>query len=1077
MRVFRCRFSSSSFSRKTRLASKCLPLNVEPLESRLVPTMSASFSAGLLTVTGDSSANAIAISFATVSSSKYIIVNSSSGLLFDGRPSASNILTANVTSISVASGDGGDYIDLTDVAAANGFSGLNGNITLQGGSGDDGFAGSEFGDVISAFGGNDVIESKAGNDSVNGGSGDDTYIYYGTSLGSDLITEASNDGADAITFALFATGITIDLSSTTSQSVGGSTSIQLSSATGIEGIVGSVYGDSVTGNARDNIIIGGGGNDTMAGGAGNDTYSFYSDPSGTDAITESDNSDNDTLDFSGCDVGVTIDFSSTSSQAWGDGSIALSSSSGIESFTGSNYNDSFTGNSRNNLIVGNAGNDTLAGGGGDDSYVFGSAANGSDVITESASADADTLFFNLADVAVVIDLSSTSPQSWGDGTLQISSTTSIENVFGSQFSDSITGNAANNSLVGGSGDDTLIGADGDDSLIGEGGNDSMVGGAGSDIYNFDDIAQGSDTIVESANLDTDALIFENTDVAVTINLSSTSSQSWGDGTIALSSSTGIEAIQGGAYNDSLTGNDRGNTIYGGGGNDTMSGGLGTDLYLFGATAQGSDVINEDANVDNDALGFGESSVAVTIDLSSTSSQSWGNGSITLSNNSAIESILGSSFADMLTGNASENFIEGSGGNDTIYGAGGSDYINGGEGDDSMQGGSGNDSYRFLFAGIDDFGSDTIDESSSTGSDSLDFSTSSGGIIIDLSSTSAQNWGFGTITLLSSTGIENVSGSIYADSIAGNSRPNFIDADAGNDTISGGDGDDQIFGREGNDSIDGGAGSDTLFGDEGDDILIGGTGSDIYGFAGTALGSDSITEASSIDSDGVDFADAGSAVNIDISSTSSQSWGAGTITLSTTDGIEGARGSDYADSLAGNNLDNILLGGGGNDTITGAGGNDIISGDVGADSLSGGSGEDAILGGDGNDIIQGGADRDIVAGGDGSDSVSGDGGSDIVIAGNVASPLGDAYILLTVGALESSWGSASSYADRVGDVTGDSMAPAPLPYGARLVKNETLFDDSDSDVLTGGSDNDVFFFDNGEDTLSDIAIDEVMVDIG
>lgn len=955
MRAFRRRFASVSSPKASGLSGH-FQLNVESLEDRLVPTISAGFAAGLLTVTGDSSANAIAISFATVSSSKYVMVNSSSGLLFDGRPSASNVLTSNITSISVGSGDGGDYIDLTDVSTANGFAGLDGDITLQGGNGVDGFAGSAFGDLISAFGGNDVIEGRAGNDSIDGGSGDDTYIYYGTALGSDLITEASSDGADTITFALFAAEVTVDLSSTASQSIGGSTSVQFSSSTGVESIIGTVYGDAITGNARDNIIIGGGGNDTMAGGSGSDTYSFYSDPSGADTITEAANSDSDMLDFSGCDVGVTIDISSTSSQSWGDGSIVLSSSTGIENFTGSNYNDSFTGNSRNNVIIGNPGNDTLAGGSGDDYYVFGAAANGSDVITESAYADEDTLFFNLADVGVTIDLSSTSSQSWGDGSLQFSSGAGIDNVFGSQYADSITGNDGNNSLVGGSGNDTLIGGDGDDSLVGEDGDDSLVGGSGSDIYNFEAIAQGADAIVEAANLDVDSLIFENSDVAITMDLSSTSSQPWGDGTITLSSSAGIEAIQGGAFNDSLTGNSENNVIFGGGGNDTMAGGGGNDVYAFGAVAQGSDVITESANADTDCLDFSPADVAVSIDISNTSSQSWGDG---------------------------------------------------------------------------------------------------------------------TISLSTSTSIEVVFGSLNNDTIIGNSRQNDIFGLAGNDSLEGGTSDDYLYGNDGNDTIKGEDGNDFLAGGSGNDSLIGGDGDDFYYFTGEAQGADSITEAAGIDEDTLSFVDARTSVVLDISSVSTQNWGDGSIILSSSTGIDDVTGSNYADSLTGNSISNIISGGSGNDTIAGGDGADAILGDDGNDSINGGDGDDLVYGLDGSDTISGGDGRDIIAGGAGADSLMGDGGDDVLGPGEVDS----VYGALAVYVGQAVWVSADNYNDRVGNITGDAGAPNPLPTGFRFVKNETVFDDSSGDTLVGGSGNDLFFYDNGEDTLTDLALAEFSIDIG
>ena len=59
-------------------------------------------------------------------------------------------------------------------------------------------------------------------------------------------------------------------------------------------------------------------------------------------------------------------------------------------------------------------------------------------------------------------------------------TTSIENVVGTQGSDTITGNSEANILKGQSGNDSLYGKDGDDSLYGEDGDDTLKGGIGDD---------------------------------------------------------------------------------------------------------------------------------------------------------------------------------------------------------------------------------------------------------------------------------------------------------------------------------------------------------------------------------------------------------------------------------------------------------------------------------------------------------------------------------------------------------------------------------------------------------------------
>ncbi|WP_259372616.1 beta strand repeat-containing protein [Piscinibacter defluvii] len=82
----------------------------------------------------------------------------------------------------------------------------------------------------------------------------------------------------------------------------------------------------------------------------------------------------------------------------------------------------------------------------------------------------------------------------------------------------------------------------------------------------------------------------------------------------------------------------------------------------------------------------------------------------------------------------------------------------------------------------------------------------------------------TATPGSSTGNDTITGS--------NTRADYIDAQAGNDSIDGRAGSDLIRGGTGNDTIQGGAGNDLLFGDAGNDSIVGGSGSDrISGGAG------------------------------------------------------------------------------------------------------------------------------------------------------------------------------------------------------------------------------------------------------
>ena len=56
-------------------------------------------------------------------------------------------------------------------------------------------------------------------------------------------------------------------------------------------------------------------------------------------------------------------------------------------------------------------------------------------------------------------------------------------------------------------------------------------------------------------------------------------------------------------------------------------------------------------------------------------------------------------------------------------------------------------------------------------------------------------------------------------------------------------------------------------------------------------------------------------------------------------IENLIGSEYADTLTGNDADNHIFGGAGGDTIRGGLGNDVLDGGLGNDTLIGGGGGD------------------------------------------------------------------------------------------------------------------------------------------
>lgn len=140
--------------------------------------------------------------------------------------------------------------------------------------------------------------------------------------------------------------------------------------------------------------------------------------------------------------------------------------------------------------------------------------------------------------------------------IDINTLSSIENLVGSNFADT---------LFGDSGDNTLTGGAGDDWLAGRGGNDVLNGGSGNDILDGGD---GNDTLNGGANSD------------------------------QLLGGIGNDTLNGDAGNDQIDGGEGADQITGGTGNDTLTGGAGSDNYFY-TSGDGSDTIIERANTPND----------------------------------------------------------------------------------------------------------------------------------------------------------------------------------------------------------------------------------------------------------------------------------------------------------------------------------------------------------------------------------------------------------------------------------------------------------------------------------------------
>ncbi|UYM18906.1 hypothetical protein NX720_24040 [Endozoicomonas euniceicola] len=521
---------------------------------------------------------------------------------------------------------------------------------------------------------------------------------------------------------------------------------------------------------------------------------------------------------------------------------------------------------------------------------------------------------------------------------------SIENVIGTAYNDTLTGNGSDNELQGGNGDDTLIGGAGVDMLNGGEGTDTADYSSDSNAITINrrdssisvtdgngdnDTLTSIEIIKGSASL-TDSIDYSTVSGAVTASLE--------DGTASFNSVTdqfsSIEKITGSNYNDLLTDSDSNNELLGGIGDDTFFAKRGSDKF--------------DGGVGTDTLDYSNSDYGITANLSTgVGSDTSGDDNDQILN---IENLTGSSKNDTLTGNGDANTLKGGDGDDTLVGGAGGDTLEGGAGSDTVDYSSQSAAITAILvdggasiagdtltgiegiigsSGNDTFVSDTADNSfdGSGGVDHIDYSRSN----------------------VSGAGVEVNLSEKYAKYSYDNQ--NYRDTLTNIETITGTSSNDVLTGSDANNTINGGDGSDRIDGGGGTDTLYGGGGAYSYNTIvfSTATADLELTMTNHSNSD-IRTVDTGN----------------GAVTLANFQYAVGGAGND---TFTGTGDTNHLWGGTGNDKLHGKGGHDKLYGDEGADELYGGVGYDEIHGGAGNDILWGGTGVDKFYGDEGFDTVS------------------------------------------------------------------------------------------------------------
>ncbi|MBI3350386.1 MAG: RTX toxin [Burkholderiales bacterium] len=808
---------------------------------------------------------------------------------------------------------------------ANSAAGVNVSLGTGQGSGGDA-TGDRLQDIenLTGSGFNDLLIGDASDNKLDGGAGDDE-LEGGE--GADALT--GGEGKDTASYVDAQTAVVVSLA-TPSLNTGEARGDTFSS---IENLAGSENDDTLIGDGFDNLLIGNPGNDNLQGGAGDDTLVGGA---GADVIDGGDG--NYTASYADSNEGVKVDLAGTTPGAGGD--AAGDTLVNIENLTGSRFSDRLVGDAGNNVLDGGRGNDVLIGGAGADTLIGGDGS--------------DTADYSTATVAVQINLTS-GVVTGGDATGD--SFQSIENLTGGSGDDQLTGEASANTLIGGAGNDTLVGLAGNDKLDGGDGDDLLDGGSGADQL--------------TGGASTDTATYALSSQGVQVNLTTGLGRG---GDAEGDRLSGIENLIGSERDDVLTGTAGINKLVGGAGDDVLDGGDAADVL--------------DGGDGSDTASYASATAGVTASLLAPGSNT---GAAAGDSYVAIENLAGSNYNDALMGDTNANVISGGDGDDFIEGRGGADVIHGGLGNDTL-------SYATSAAAVQ------VDLVAGTGNGG----DAQGNLLDGVENLIGSNFGdalkgdAGDNRLDGGNGDDLLDGGAGADQLiggAGNDTATYAGATAGvkaslvNATGNAGDaagdsftGVENLTGSAFDDTLEGDAGVNKLLGGAGDDVLIGGAGADVL--SGGA-GSDTASYAGALAGLTVSLAD----TTLNTGDASGDSF----------DAIENLTGSGFDDVLIGTGTANRLDGGSGNDLLVGGAGADALIGGSGVDtatyaasaaavtvnlSTGRGSGGDAqgdtltgienVIGSAFDDQLTGAAGTNVLTGGAGNDSYGVDDGTDIVV---------------------------------------------------------------------------------------------------
>jgi Ca2+-binding RTX toxin-like protein len=491
--------------------------------------VTSTFSAGTLSINGDSLDNTITVSRNAAGT---ILVNGGAVPVSGGTPTV-----ANTSRIQVFGLGGNDVVTLSEVngalPAANLFGGV-GNDTLTGGSGGDQLFGQSGNDTLLGKGGFDLLFGGSENDTITGGDaddqsfgqsgndrmiwnpGDDTDLNEG---GDDTDTVEVNGGGGAEQFTTTANGTRVrfdrldpapfsidvgtseklvlnanggDDSASATGNLAALIAMTVDGGTGKDSLLGSNGIDVLLGGAGDDFVDGQQGNDVAFLGADNDTFQW--DPGdgsdvvegqdGTDAMRFNGSAANERMEASanGGRVRFTRDVAAIVMDLDDVEAIDANALGGADTVTVGDLSGTDLDKLAPNLAAPGGADDLAA------DNVIVNATNGDDVISVAGSGTS----------ASVLGLA---PRVEISGARAATDRLTVNALGGGDVVDAsaLAASAIALTVTGGEGDDVLIGGAGNDVLSGNAGDDVLIGGPGADVL---DGAPGSDVVLDLAAANT-----------------------------------------------------------------------------------------------------------------------------------------------------------------------------------------------------------------------------------------------------------------------------------------------------------------------------------------------------------------------------------------------------------------------------------------------------------------------------------------------------------------------------------------------------------------------------------------------